>query len=151
MAKIPPQPVGVPFGHSFWNDWIEKLRNQVNNPGDHNDLQNIQGGSTTERYHLSAAQYNNLGKLVSGTSFTTGQVNVVTGGVTLNTSDMDTDRVFYLYNNSAGSITLTQGSGVTLRLGGSATTGNRTVAQRTFATIWCLSGTEAIITGTGVT
>lgn len=26
MAKLPPQPVGVPPGSSYWNDWYEKLR-----------------------------------------------------------------------------------------------------------------------------
>lgn len=28
--KLPPIPVGVPPGHSFWNDWNEKLRSLVN-------------------------------------------------------------------------------------------------------------------------
>lgn len=27
---LPPTPVGVPPGHSFWNDWYEKLRTLVN-------------------------------------------------------------------------------------------------------------------------
>lgn len=26
MAKLPPQPVGVAPGSSYWNDWYEKLR-----------------------------------------------------------------------------------------------------------------------------
>lgn len=26
MAKLPPQPLGLPPGHSYWNDWYEKLR-----------------------------------------------------------------------------------------------------------------------------
>ncbi len=29
-TKLPPSPVGVPPGHSFWNDWYEKLRTLVN-------------------------------------------------------------------------------------------------------------------------
>lgn len=29
-ALLPPTPVGVPPGHSYWNDWYEKLRNLVN-------------------------------------------------------------------------------------------------------------------------
>lgn len=29
-GKLPPIPVGVPPGHSFWNDWYEKLRTLVN-------------------------------------------------------------------------------------------------------------------------
>lgn len=26
MAKLPPQPIGMPPGSSYWNDWYEKLR-----------------------------------------------------------------------------------------------------------------------------
>ena len=58
MAKLPPTPIGVPPGHSFWNDWYEKLRNLVNGAiENHNSLLNIQGGSSTERYHLTLAQH----------------------------------------------------------------------------------------------
>jgi len=28
-AKLPPQPLGVPPGSSYWNDWYEKLRHFV--------------------------------------------------------------------------------------------------------------------------
>jgi hypothetical protein len=32
MAQyLPPAPTGVPPGHAFWNDWMEKLRTLVNN------------------------------------------------------------------------------------------------------------------------
>ena len=30
MALLPPIPTGVPPGHSYWNDWYEKLRTFVN-------------------------------------------------------------------------------------------------------------------------
>ena len=57
MAQLPPTPVGVPPGSSYWNDWYEKLRYLINSAiQNHNDLQNIQGGNSTERYHLTAAQ-----------------------------------------------------------------------------------------------
>jgi hypothetical protein len=67
MALLPPTPVGVPPGHSFWNDWYEKLRNLINNNAltvtwnnvdftgsnltavqtrNHDDLQNIGGSGT---------------------------------------------------------------------------------------------------------
>lgn len=63
-SLIPPQPVGVTPGHSFWNDWIEKVRLIVNSISEglinHNDLQNIQGGTTSERYHLNASQQSGL-------------------------------------------------------------------------------------------
>lgn len=61
---IPPQPVGVSPGHSFWNDWIEKIRKVVNELSNgllnHNALQNIQGGSVSERYHLTNTQHTDL-------------------------------------------------------------------------------------------
>lgn len=35
MAQVlPPSPVGIPPGHSFWNDWYEKLRTLVNSIND---------------------------------------------------------------------------------------------------------------------
>jgi hypothetical protein len=80
-------------------------------------------------------------------SFARGQCRAVTGGVTLNTSDMAAGSTFSLYNDSAAAITITQGAGVTLRLAGTTTTGNRTLSARGFATIWCNSGTEAICMG----
>ena len=58
---------------------------------------------------------------------------------------------FSIYNNSAASITLTQGASLTLRLGGTATTGNRTLAQRGIATVVFISATEAVIGGMGLT
>lgn len=79
MAVIlPPTPVGVPPGHSFWNDWYEKLRTVVNSGAisvtwsninftgstlssiasrPHSSLQSIQGGGVGEYYHLTAAQH----------------------------------------------------------------------------------------------
>jgi len=79
MAVIlPPTPIGVPPGHSFWNDWYEKLRTVINNGAisvtwaninfsgstlssiasrPHSSLQSIQGGTSGEHYHLTAAQH----------------------------------------------------------------------------------------------
>lgn len=72
MALIPPQPVGALPGSFFWNDWIEKIRFIVNNLSagniNHNDLQNIQGGSASERYHLDSANNTAL----TGTRITKG-------------------------------------------------------------------------------
>lgn len=98
MAVIlPPTPIGVPPGHSFWNDWYEKLRTIVNTGAvsviwsninfagsslsdlasrSHNVLQSIQGGTTGQYYHLTAAQHaaltagphNNLTGLQGGTA-----------------------------------------------------------------------------------
>ena len=45
--KLPPIPVGVPPGHSFWNDWYEKLRTFVNEVAAGISWANITGTPTT--------------------------------------------------------------------------------------------------------
>lgn len=86
---LPPTPVGVPPGHSFWNDWYEKLRQVVNTGAisvvwaninfagssitdlasrAHNNLQSFQGGGAGEYYHLTLTQHT----AVSGARITKG-------------------------------------------------------------------------------
>lgn len=93
--------------------------------------------------------YRDIPRRTSG--FVRGQMLAVSAGVTLNTSDMAAGYAFSVYNDSAAAITLTQGAGVTLRLAGTTSTGNRTIPARGVATIWCNSGTEAVVSGAGVT
>lgn len=83
------------------------------------------------------------GALSRGAAFATA------AGVTINASGA-AGETYSIYNDSAAAITITQGAGVTLRLGGSATTGNRTLAARGFATVWFNSTTEAVIMGAGI-
>jgi hypothetical protein len=54
-----------------------------------------------------------------------------------------------LYNNSAAAITITQASGVTLRLAGSGSSGNRTLAQR-LSTLIKVGSDEWVMSGMGV-
>ena len=51
-----------------------------------------------------------------------------------------TDSVISFYNNSASAQTNTAGTGVTLQLANTATTGNRTVAAHGFCTLVCVVG-----------
>lgn len=83
---LPPTPVGVPPGHSFWNDWYEKLRTLVNTgtitvlwgninfsgsnitsiaSRNHNNLQSFQGGTGGEYYHLTANEHTKLTTFVN--------------------------------------------------------------------------------------
>jgi hypothetical protein len=55
-----------------------------------------------------------------------------------------------VYNDSGSAISLIQDTGMTVRLGGTTTTGTRTLAARGIASIWFNSATEAIVTGAGV-
>lgn len=80
-------------------------------------------------------------------------ISITTGGVTAPASVLSAGQVVTIYNNSASSQTITQGSGLTLQWAGqsSSTTGNRTLGLYGVATILYISSTNAIITGAGLT
>lgn len=73
----------------------------------------------------------------------------VTTGFTLNTG-LAAGTVFAIYNNSASTITIAQGSGLTMRQGGTTLTGSRTIAARGLCTVVAVSTTEYILSGSGV-
>lgn len=82
-------------------------------------------------------------------ALTAGEMYKATAGFTLNTGAAE-GTTYPGINNSAAAITITQGSGLTLRLAGTTSTGNRTVAPRGQFSIWALSTTEYYISGAGV-
>lgn len=95
-------------------------------------VNNAQGGA-----YILAASDN--GKLI----------NITTGGVTVNAGIFSAGNNVTIFNNSATSQTITQGS-VTMYLAGTATTGNRTLAQRGIATIVCVAANTFVISGSGL-
>lgn len=81
-------------------------------------------------------------------------ISITTGGVTVNASVFSAGDVFTIYNNSSSNQTITAGSNVTFRLAGTATTGNRTLAQYGTATLLCVTGGATptfVVSGAGVT
>lgn len=80
-----------------------------------------------------------------------GSLISLAAGFTIPANVFAANDTFTLYNNTAGNLTITQGASLTLRLVGSATTGNRTLAQRGLATVVFISATEAVISGGGLT
>jgi hypothetical protein len=74
-----------------------------------------------------------------------------TAGVTINTGVFAVGDNVTIYNNSSSSITITQGTSVTLRQAGTASTGNRTLAQRGVCTVLCVASGEFVINGGGLT
>ena len=105
--------------------------------GFRNIPQNSQGGA----YTLVAGD---VGKHIS----------ISTGGVTVNASVFSAGDVFTIYNNSGSNQTITAGASVTFRLAGTATTGNRTLAQYGVATLLCVTGGATptfVVSGGGVT
>jgi hypothetical protein len=79
-------------------------------------------------------------------------ISITTGGVTINTGVFASPygQSISIYNNSASSQTITQGAGVTLRLAGTAATGNRTLARYGVATIVCVASETFVISGAGL-
>ena len=78
-------------------------------------------------------------------------ISITTGGVTVNSGIFSAGDAISIYNNSASSQTITQGGSVTMYLGGTATTGNRTLAQRGICTILCVASNTFVISGAGLT
>lgn len=75
---------------------------------------------------------------------------VMTGNVTLNGGVFTSPQAFLFYSG-ASARTITEGTSMTLRLGGTTTTGNRTLAARTIAVGFVVSTNEIVIAGAGVT
>jgi hypothetical protein len=97
---------------------------------------NSQGGA----YNLAATDN---GKMIS----------ITTGGVSVlqNVFASPYGQIVSIFNNSNSSQTITQGAGVTLRLAGTAATGNRTLARYGVATLTCVAANTFVISGAGLT
>lgn len=74
-----------------------------------------------------------------------------TGGLTINNNVLTAGNSLAYYNDSASSQTISFGAGVTGRLAGTTTTGQRTVAARGLITIFARSASEIICSGAGLT
>ena len=80
-----------------------------------------------------------------------GKCVAVSAGITIPNATFAAGDTITLYNDSASSVTVTQGASLTLRLAGTTSTGNRTLAARGICTLWFNSSSEAIISGAGLT
>ena len=80
-----------------------------------------------------------------------GIISITTGGVTIPSGVFSPGQAFSIANNSASNQTITQAAGVTLRLAGTASTGNRTLAQYGLCTVTCVNNNQFIISGPGLT
>jgi hypothetical protein len=81
-----------------------------------------------------------------------GQCITTNSNVAVPASIFAANNVVTIYNNSGSTITITQGSGLTLQFAGQATstTGNRSLSLYGICTVLFLSSTSAIITGAGL-
>jgi hypothetical protein len=78
-------------------------------------------------------------------------ISITTGGVTVPSGIFAIGDAINIFNNSAANQTITQGASVTMYLAGTATTGNRTLAQRGICTILCVASNVFVISGAGLT
>lgn len=120
-----------------WYDFFRRIAPFVSNDPNTTPITQVTLPSPSSGYY----GYVNLPKTTSGLEV--GKCFSTSAGFTVNRQNEGD--ICSVYNNSGSSITLTQGSGLTLRVGGTATTGNYSLAQRGLVTIWWHSATEAII------
>jgi hypothetical protein len=73
-----------------------------------------------------------------------------TAGVTINDGVFTAEDAIEIYNDSDVSITITQDTGMTLRLAGTTSTGNRTLAARGVAYVYFDTNADAAVAGSGV-
>ena len=78
-------------------------------------------------------------------------ISITTGGVTVPSGVFSAGQAITIYNDSGSNQTITQGASVTMYLGGTATTGNRTLAQRGVVTVLCVASNTFVISGAGLT
>jgi len=80
-------------------------------------------------------------------------INITTGNVTVPAGVFNSPfgQTVSIFNNQTTSNAVVQGSGVTLRLAGTAATGSRTLARYGVATLICVAANTFVISGAGLT
>lgn len=101
------------------------------------DLRSVPQNAKTSAYTLVAGD---AGKHIS----------ITTGGVTVPASVFSVGDAISIYNNSSSTQTITQGSSVTLRLGGDGASGNKTLDGYGLVTVLCVASNVFVIAGAGV-
>lgn len=74
-------------------------------------------------------------------------ISITTGGVTVPQSVFSASNVVTIVNNSGTAQTITQGTGVTMHLAGTTTTGNRTLLAWGIASVLCVGSSVFVISG----
>ena len=102
-------------------------------------LRSLPINSQGSAYQLTATDNGNLISITSGNVTVPASVFVSPFG-----------QAVTVYNNSGTTRYITQAANVTLRLAGTAATGNRTLAQYGLATIVCVSANTFVVSGVGL-
>lgn len=79
-------------------------------------------------------------------------INVISGNITVpaNVFVSPFGQIISIFNNQNTSNAIVQGSGVTLRLAGTASTGSRTLARYGVATVVCVAANTFVVSGAGL-
>lgn len=77
-------------------------------------------------------------------------IKTTSGGITVPSGVFTAGQIVSIYNDSASTITITQGSGTTVRKAGTADTGNRTLELYGVASILCVDTNTFVVTGVGL-
>jgi hypothetical protein len=77
-------------------------------------------------------------------------INISSGSVFVPANTMGVGDAVSVFNNRAGTMTIVQNGGVTLRFAGTGNTGNRTLAQYGLCTILCVGTNTFVVTGGGL-
>lgn len=78
-------------------------------------------------------------------------IDMTSGGVTFDTTTaMTPGQNVMIYNNTGATMTITQGSSVTLKFAGTTDTGNRTLSVNGLATAICVGSNTYVISGVGL-
>ena len=77
-------------------------------------------------------------------------IAISSGGITVPHNVLGTGHAVTIINNSGSDQTITQAASLSLYNTADGSTGNRTLAGRGMATIWFSSGSEAYISGSGL-
>jgi hypothetical protein len=101
----------------------------------------------------SAPQNQQTGAYILAATDAGKHISITTGGITVNASILTVGDMVTVYNSSNATQTITQGTNVTLRLAGTASTGSRTINQFGLATIFCVQGGSTpvfVVSGSGL-
>src|SRR5690606_34826730 len=114
------------------------------------------GATSAAEIELNAALVEVNGAARAGTAATSTSATLVAGQIHNRSANTTVDnlgagRWVAVQNTSTSAITLSQGSGVTLELGGTTTTGNRTLGPKGFAFIYFRANNVGTVHGSGVT
>lgn len=79
-----------------------------------------------------------------------GKLVVTTGGITIPSGLFTAGQNVSMYNQTEGNITISAGAGLTLYKSGIGSAATATLAKRGIATVVFITGSEAVITGAGL-